>query len=102
MIEAIKNGKDYKRDNTEVYIYKDEIPSVVSFHLHGRRIATIYPDELYAIDIGWRTATVKSRLNAILSLYDLGKIYSKNYQWYLKTDKEEEEWTGSKTFEISK
>jgi hypothetical protein len=102
MITAIKNGKDYKKDNTEIYNYKDEIHSVIQVYLYGRRVATIYPDKIHLLDIGWRTTTTKSRLNAILSHYDLGKLYSKNYTWYLKTNDEDEEWTGSKTFEISK
>ena len=49
------------------------------------------------MDADYKTKTTKSRLNAILSIYDLGKIYSKNYQWYINN----EEWTGSNEFEIN-
>lgn len=63
-------------------------------------------NKLVLDDCRYQTTTTKNRLNALLSMYDLGKIYiyiySKNYQWYLKTDDKEEEWAGSKTFEISK
>ena len=98
MVTAIKEARPYKKDNTEVTY--DLGNNQVVIRLHGNLIAYIDNDvfNLYLSDAGYRTKTTKSRLNAILSLYDLGKIYSKSRKWYLKTDDEEEEWKGSKTF----
>lgn len=98
-----KNGVLYKKDNTKVYLdinYYD--CTYISVFLHGHEIAVInISDKILTLnDCGYKTTTTKSRLNAILSIYDLGKIYSKNYKWYLKTNDEEEEWTGSKTFKL--
>lgn len=97
MITAIKEAKSYKKDNTEVTY--DLGNNQVVIHLHGNLIAYVDNDvfKLYLSDAEYRTKTTKSRLNTILSLYDLGKIYSKNYQWYLNDEK----WTGSKEFEIN-
>ena len=97
MITAIKEARPYKKDNTKVTY--DLGNNQVVIHLHGNLIAYVDNDvfNLYLSDAGYRTKTTKSRLNAILSSYDLGKIYSKKYQWYLNN----EEWTGSKEFEIT-
>ena len=97
MITAIKEARPYKKDNTKVTY--DLGNNQVVIHLHGNLIAYVDNDvfNLYLSDAGYRTKTTKSRLNAILSLYDLGKIYSKNCQWYFN----DEEWTGSKEFEIN-
>lgn len=97
MITAIKEAKSYKKDNTEVTY--DLGNNQVVIYLHRNLIAYVDNDvfNLYLSDAGYRTKTTKSRLNAILSSYDLGKIYSKKYQWYLNN----EEWTGSKEFEIT-
>jgi len=82
MIQAIRDliGNadfcgSYKRiGNTEVRQWHDG-PShtpgyrrVIEVRLHGNTIAHVYPDisRIFVRDCGWRTATTKSRLNAIL------------------------------------
>lgn len=93
MIEAISKCKSYSKDNTQVTIndYWE-----VQVYLHGNRIAIIQNNKLLLSDKGYQTKTTKSRLNAILSHYNLPTIYSKNYQWFIG----DEEWNGTKTFEI--
>jgi hypothetical protein len=99
MIEAIQKAKSYRKDNTEVQVLED---NGIWITLHRNLIAVVDFDKLRLYDAGYQTKTTKSRLNTILSYYDLGIIYQKNYQWYLKTDNGDEEWTGSKVFDITK
>ena len=98
MIEAISKGKDYKKDNTEVQVLESNGTWVT---LHRNLIATVYefPDkiELRVQDATYQTKTTKSRLNCILSYYNLLTIYSKKFQWYIGDEK----WLGTKTFEIN-
>ena len=104
MITAIQNKKNWSKDNTSVsvIIYSPEDTVIlkqithITVRLHSHEILNIINKQLLLSDAGYQTKTTKSRLNAILSLYDLGKIYSKDYQWYLN----DEEWTGSKEFEM--
>ena len=101
MITAFQEKKTWTKDNTRVFVvsfdFKNTIVNHVYITLFGYKIIQLTDDrKLLVLDAGYRTKTTKSRLNAILSSYDLGKIYSKKYQWYLNN----EEWTGSKEFEI--
>ena len=96
MMEAISKGKDYKKDNTSVCSHPDD--NTFRVYLHENMIVEKQDDDLWLDDCDYQTKTTKSRLNAILSLYNLPTIYQKNKQWYI----ENEEWTGSKTFKINK
>lgn len=99
MIEAIKNSKPYKNDNTEVYLLEDR---AIQVYLHNNLIAEIKGSTLYLSDCGYQTKTTKSRLNAILDYFNIqSTVYSKNYQWYLGNIGSNEVWTGSKTFDLS-
>ena len=102
MITAFQEKKTWTKDNTRVlavsFDFRNTIVNYVYITLFGYRIIQLTDDrKLLVLDAGYRTKTTKSRLNAILSLYDLGKISSKNYQWYFN----DEEWTGSKEFDIN-
>lgn len=85
MVSAIQEGKDFKRDNTEVqHVYFPDADLRRTYvRLHGNTIAVIYPDRIEASDCSWQTPTTKSRLNAILRLCgnDAG-VYQKAYKWY--------------------
>ncbi len=94
MIEAIKAKKDYTNDKTQVRVEGN----AVKVYLHDNLIATILENALWLYDGGWESKTTKSRLNCLLSHFKLPQIYQKNYLWYIGDD----EWTGSKTFEIVK
>jgi hypothetical protein len=97
MITAIKEAKSYRKNNTEIKAL--EVVGKIYIYLHDNLVASITPNIcLRIMDAGHRTTTTKSRLNAILYLYNVCKIYSKNYQWYLN----EEEWAGCKTFKLKK
>lgn len=94
MIEAISNGKDYKTDNTSVCSHLDD--KTFRVYLHGHLIVEKQDDELMIDDCGYQTKTTKSRLNCILSHYNLPTIYSKKYQWFIGDEK----WTGDKEFKL--
>jgi len=82
MNAAIKAGKDFKLDNTEVVACSN----VVDVFLYGNLIARIGETWMELFDGGHQTATTKSRLNAILSAHGLpGEyIFQKNYDWFVQ------------------
>ena len=84
MLQAIKDGRDWKSSNTRVD-YHDTIAMV---YLHDNLIAKYnYCNEALSIsNAGWRTVTTKSRLNAIINgLLDGTKngVYQKDHCWYV-------------------
>ena len=83
MNAAIKEGKDFKMDNTEVLYFSGHDKSQV--YLYGNLIAEVGPTYIELFDGGHQTATTKSRLNAILSAHGLpGEyIFQKNYDWFV-------------------
>ena len=79
MNEAILNGKDFRKDNTEVI----NIRGNAFVYLHGNHIATV-GDTLDICDAGWQTVTTKSRLNALLNEFAEGcYLFQKNFAWFL-------------------
>jgi hypothetical protein len=84
MNAAIKEGKDFKMDNTEVLYFSGHDKSQV--YLYGNLIAEVGPTYIELFDGGHQTATTKSRLNAILSEHGLpGEyIFQKNYDWFVQ------------------
>ena len=84
MISAIKLGKCWRKDNTEVYT-NDNNASLV--YLHGNHIATVTDNNVRVFDGGWQTNTTKSRLNALINSLCDGRmfgVFQKNYQWFIK------------------
>ena len=81
MNKAITNQKDWKMDNTEVISFTNSS----DIYLHGNLIARIGETWIELFDGGWRTATTKSRLNAILSEHGCpGEyVFQKNFQWFV-------------------
>lgn len=96
MIAAIRSRSDFKSGNTVV----EQFPaaSYAEVRLHGSKIAKLnYHNGIIELsDCGYKTATTKSRLNAILDAFtNTGGgqgIYARNFKWYWKED---EEWDGS-------
>ena len=79
MNEAILNGKDFRKDNTEVI----NIRGNAFVYLHGNHIATV-GDTLDICDAGWQTVTTKSRLNALLDEFADGcYVFQRNFDWFL-------------------
>ena len=60
---------------------------IIQVKLHGNVIATFYPatDTFTVSDAGWQTVTTKSRINAILSVFNpaAGRVFAKSFDWYL-------------------
>lgn len=92
MIEAIKTGRAYQKQNTTVSHSEESI----KVYLHGNLIAKITDNELWLSDAEWQSKTTKSRLNCILSHFNLPTISVKKFQWYVG----KEIWLGSYTFDI--
>ena len=83
MIQAIKDGRDWKSSNTQVIT--DRICLV---YLHNNLIAKYdYCNKTLSIsNAGWRTNTTKSRLNAIINEFLDGTkngVYQKDHCWYV-------------------
>jgi hypothetical protein len=82
MIDAIKQGKDWKKGNTEVITIND----CSWVYLHHNHIASINNDSLEVYDGGWQSNTTKSRLNALINgLCDgtMCGVFQKNYEWFI-------------------
>lgn len=93
-VTAFLNAKKFKKSNMNV----DVLPNVTVLEYHGNAIAYKYNDPEQTISVtncGWQTATTKERLNAVISLsgLNIGKIYQKNWIWYLDGKR----WDGSLT-----
>ena len=58
MIQAIKDNKDWKLDNTRVEYYPESSSSCV--YLHGNHIATVTDTDVTIYDGGWQSNTTKS------------------------------------------
>ena len=86
MNSAIKNGSDFRKDNTTVV----NIRGNAFVYLHGNHIATVTRtyegDSLQLFDGGWRSNTTKSRLNALCSEFAYGcGVFQKNWEWFINT-----------------
>ena len=85
MIQAIIDGRNWKKANTEVEAHPSGNNEMRVF-LHGNNIASYKDGTLYINHCGWKTNTTKSRLNALISFVQggLSGIYQKNFEWYMK------------------
>ena len=82
MIQAVKNGRDWKSGNTSV----DVTDHGIIVRLHGNKIAHVshLQNVVWVTDAGWQTTTTKSRLNALLlGLGGRASISQKNFVWQL-------------------
>ena len=86
MNAAIKAGKDWKLDNTEVLYFSGHDKSQV--YLHGNLIAEVGPTYVQLFDGGWQSNTTKSRLNAILREHGIpGEcVFQKNFNWFVNQE----------------
>ena len=82
MNQAITQEKDWKLDNTEVV----NIEGVSFVYLYNNLIAMIGDTWLELFDGGHKTATTKSRLNAILKEHSNNEsVYQKNFEQFVST-----------------
>lgn len=80
IIAAIDRKDSYslsERDRVETW------RNLVYVYLHKTCIALICSDHVIIASGGWRTATTKSRLNAILGHYCDARINQKDFVWYV-------------------
>lgn len=114
MIQAIRtlsgradfSGRLLKSGNTEVWQEHNQprgtygYQRTIKVKLHGYTIAEFYADEdsFKLADCGWQTVTTKSRLNALLSVFNpgAGRIYSERFEWKLNG----EDWGGFEFFPV--
>ena len=80
MNDAITASKEWRLDNTEV-INEGNV-SVVK--LYGNKIAEVGDNFIKLYDGGYRSATVKSRLNAILNVHgcNFDGVFQKKGEWF--------------------
>lgn len=84
MNQAINDCVDWKNANTEVVYSPERDASYVM--LYGNHIATIGETWVELYNCGYKTATTKSRLNAILSEHGAGEyVYQKDFDWFVST-----------------
>jgi len=82
MNQAISTETDWKKDNTQVV----NIEGVSFVYLYNNLIAMVGDTWLELFDGGHKTATTKSRLNAILSEHGNSEyVYQKNFNWFVST-----------------
>ena len=100
------NGSLFKSGNTEVCQIHSGIVGTsgydrtIQVKLHGNVIASFYPatDTFTVSDAGWQTTTTKSRINALLSVFNpaAGRVYSKAFEWYFG----DSDWNGEATLSV--
>ena len=74
---------------------------IIQVKLHGYTIAKFYPEssQFELSDCGWQTTTTKSRLNALLSVFNpaAGRVYAKSFDWYIG----DTDWSGEVSLPIN-
>lgn len=83
MNDAILKCQDWRSGNTEVTYSPERKASYVM--LHGHHIATIGETFVEVYSCGYKTATTKSRLNAILAEHGIAGecIIQRNFKWFV-------------------
>ena len=100
------NGSLFKSGNMEVCQIHSGIVGTTGYtrfiqvKLYGNLVATFYPatDTFTVSDAGWQTVTTKSRINALLSVFNpaAGRLYSKDFEWYFG----DSAWSGEATLPV--
>lgn len=70
MVNAVKNGRNFKSGNTRVNVAKENGVTVIRVYLHENCICELSRnlsglDSRYFTLAGWNTVTTRSRLNAL-------------------------------------
>jgi hypothetical protein len=92
---AISGYRNWQEGNTRVEHFQEK----VSVFLYNHLIAEIGDNYIILYDGGGRTATTKSRLNAILSGNGKGneKVYQKDREWRISYDEKDEPFVSGMT-----
>ncbi len=84
MMQAIRQGKSWRLDNTEVRHIDVDGSRITLVYLHNNLIAEIGLTRITLWNRGYSTQTTKSRINAILSGIGSGlHVYQKSYVWHI-------------------
>ena len=102
MIQAIRDGRDWKSGNTEVVQirYLNGI-NYANIYLHGNHIATVGDDYVEIFDGGYQSNTTKSRLNAIINEFCdalTDGVFQKDFAWYVRDNNVTKEFTNGYIF----
>lgn len=82
IIEALKNRRNSKKRNDEVYYSEEYDASYVYFY--GSPICVIYwHDKILHLSEVYRSKSTKERLNRILMALTGCQLYQKNKEWYV-------------------
>lgn len=84
MVEAIRNRKPMRIDNTVVM--HGEAVSTVFLHNHPIAIFMWADNTVAVSNCGWDTTTTKSRLNAVLRTFCNTGIHAHHFVWYMGKD----------------
>ena len=91
MIDAIKQRKDWKKDNTRIETINYNNTYVCSnVYLHNNLIGVVGTNQVEVYDGGWQSNTTKSRLNAIINGLCDGftcSVYQHKFEWFITDDK---------------
>ena len=91
MIDAIKQRKDWKKDNTRIETINYNDTYVCSnVYLHDNLIGVVGTNQVEVYDGGWQSNTTKSRLNAIIKGLCAGfacSVYQHKFEWFITDNK---------------
>lgn len=87
MLLAIHNRKDWSSANTRVsvtyFAHGAEIIDRATVYLHNSPIAEITAESVTVNNCGYKTATTKSRISAILHEFCSAGVYQRDFVWYI-------------------
>lgn len=78
---AFIEGRNFKQGNTQVQKFFGDTTELLLFGnmiaLYSRRAQTLFVTTAY-----YPTVTTKERLNGILDVFGLPRVYQKDFEWY--------------------
>jgi hypothetical protein len=82
MCDAIRDSKDWKSGNTEVF----HVDGAARVFLHNNLIAVVTDDDVRIFDGGWQSNTTKSRLNAICDAFCIAGegVFQHKFAWFIR------------------
>jgi len=100
---ALKNGGNFKRNNTKVVNIRTWNLETTHMYLHWNCIAEYHKHSniLWLSNCGWETPTTKERLNGILKAFGLGYIKQQNFQWYYVDEMGQEPFNHDGEFDLN-
>ncbi|AUR83418.1 hypothetical protein NVP1139A_56 [Vibrio phage 1.139.A._10N.261.48.C6] len=107
---ALLCHEKFKRNHAQVTVgYVNHVAvgrvAVAKLYYRGNHIASHFSApvaQLVVMDAGYQTVTTKRYLNAVLSMFDKGYIFQKDWEWYITSPLSDnpEIWAGRASFNI--